>query len=36
MDRAQLGRRQHGLRIALVLLDLVFQPQLFEQPEDAL
>ena len=36
MHGAQLRRRQHGLRVALVALDLVGQAQLFQQPEDAL
>src|SRR6185436_11839629 len=36
MHRAQLGRREHGLRVALVALHLVGQAEFFEQPEDAL
>ena len=35
-DPAELGRRQHGPRIALVALHRVRQLQLFEQPQDAL
>jgi hypothetical protein len=33
---AQLRRRQHRLRVALVFLDLVFQAEFLQQPQDAL
>nr|GEU28143.1 hypothetical protein [Tanacetum cinerariifolium] len=36
MDGAQLGRRQHGLGVALVAHDLVVESQLFQQPQHAL
>ena len=36
MHRAQLGRREHGLLVALVGLDLVLEAELLEQPQDAL
>jgi hypothetical protein len=36
MNGFQLRWRQTGLRIALVRLDLVREPQLLQQPEDAL
>jgi uncharacterized sporulation protein YeaH/YhbH (DUF444 family) len=36
MHRAQLGRRQHRFRIALVTLDLVRHAEFFEQPQHAL
>src|SRR5690606_14693211 len=36
MHLAQLGRRQHGFCVALVMTDLVRHAQLFKQPEHAL
>src|SRR5215469_2016199 len=36
MDRLQLGRRQPGLRIALIALDPIGEAQLLEEPQDAL
>ncbi len=36
VDLLQLGRRQQGLLVALVGDDLVGQPKLFEQPQNAL
>ena len=33
---AQLGRGQHGLGVALVMLDLVGEPELLKQPQDPL
>src|SRR5271170_7297312 len=36
MHRAQGRRGEHGLRVALVALDLVLEPELLEQPEHSL
>jgi hypothetical protein len=36
MHRAQLRRREHGLWVALVALDVIVDAELLQQPEDAL
>lgn len=36
MHRAQLGRREHRARVALIALQLVFDAEFFEHPQHAL